>query len=108
MFQAQGTSMLWPILNIIFGLVVAGIITYRLGWTYKTLTQMERSGMGFIGAAMFLNIAPLISSNPTPYEDWGGTLLRLGCTLFFFGQLLRHRDNNKETVRQAKRHLKRG
>jgi len=99
--------MFWPILNVACGSIVAAILTYRLAIEPHTLTLMERVGMGMVGAGCILTIGPIMSVAPTPYEDWSGTLLRIGCAIFFVGQLLRHRHLNAAAKRQARRHLRR-
>lgn len=94
----------WPLINVIAGLSVAVILAYRLAREPQLLTVMERIGMGLVGAGCVLTIGPLLSVAPTPYEDWSGTLLRVGCAVFFVGQLLRHRHNNDAMIRAARRH----
>lgn len=98
--------MVWPILNMTFGLIAAGIIAYRLAGDGEPLTFMERVGFGFVGAGMILTIGPVMFDSPTPFEDWSAALLRFGFVIFLIGQLLRHRHINAAMVRQARRHLK--
>jgi len=97
--------MTWPILNMLCSLTVAVIIGYKLFCRPQAFTLMERIGMGVLGAGMILTVGPIMSTTPTPFEDWSGTLLRLGCAVYFLGRLMKHRHNNAAAVRQARRHL---
>lgn len=97
--------MVWPLINVAAGLIVAAVLAYRLLCDPDTLTSWERYGAGLTGAGMILTIGPILFIEPTPFEDWGGTLIRIGNAVFFLGQLLRHRHNNAAAKRQARRHL---
>ncbi|HVQ09516.1 MAG TPA: hypothetical protein VMS43_13880 [Allosphingosinicella sp.] len=99
--------MFWPVINMIASMIVAGIVTYKLGWRATGFTCMERIGMALTGAGCILSIGPIMWSAQTPFEDWSGTLLRLGCAVYFIGRLLKHRHNNQAAIRQARLHLKR-
>lgn len=89
---------LWTILNIISGIVVALILSYKLILHSERFTLIERLGMALIGAAMILNLGPLAATTalhcrmPTPFDDWGGTLLRAGCAVYFIGRMLNIRS----------------
>ncbi|MEA3044583.1 MAG: hypothetical protein QOH47_2421 [Sphingomonadales bacterium] len=97
----------WPIINMASGLLAATILAYMLARKPERFTVVERVGMGAVGAGCILTIGPIMSVAPTPFEDWSGTLLRLGCAVYFVGRMSRHRFNNWLAVRQARRHLKR-
>lgn len=97
--------MFWPVLNMVASLIVAGIVAFKLARKPGNFTPMERFGMAMVGAGSLLTIGPIMSAAPTPFEDWSGTLLRLGCAVYFVGRLLRHRHNNAAAVRQARHHL---
>lgn len=99
--------MIWPVINVICGLIVAAILTYKLTALVDRFTATDRAGMALIGAGMILTIGPILSSAPTPYEDWSGTLIRVGCVVYFGGRMLRHRLANIAAVRAARRHLRR-
>lgn len=96
---------LYPTLNIIASLLVAGILTYKLIWRADRFTCMERVGMGLIGGGSILTVGPLMSLAPTPYEDWSATLMRLGLAVYFIGRMLRHQHRNAAAVRQAQKYL---
>ena len=98
--------MFWPILNMISGLIVAAIVAYKLAFKGASFTLTERLGMGLAGAGCILTIGPIMYVEPTPYEDWGGTLLRVGCAIYFVGRMLKHYHNNQAAIRQARRHLR--
>lgn len=89
---------LWTILNIISGIVVALILSYKLILHSHRFTLIERLGMALIGASMILNLGPLAATTafhcraPTPFDDWGGTLLRAGCAVYFIGRMLNARS----------------
>lgn len=97
--------MVWHLLNMLAGVVVACIVVYTLtakAWKY---TQMERFGAGLVGSGCVLTIGPIMWPGPTPFDDWGGTLLRVGCAVYFLGRLFRHHSNNRAAVKAARQHL---
>lgn len=96
---------IYPLLNIIASLIVAGIIAYKLTARVDKFTVVERLGMGMIGAGSILTIGPLMSVEPTPFEDWSATLLRIGCAVYFYGRMTRHHYNNAAARRQARTYL---
>lgn len=98
---------LYPFLNVLFSLIVAGILAYKLTCRADRFTLMERVGMGMIGSGSLMTVGPLMSAAPTPFEDWSATLLRAGCAIYFVGRMLRHRHNNASAVRQARAHFRR-
>lgn len=100
--------MFWPCLNATLGVIVACILVYKLVWRAHRFTWVERLGMGLLGASMILTLGPILSEHPTPFEDWSGTLLRVGCAVYFVGRLTRHRMNNAAMRRQAGERLGRG
>lgn len=98
------TFSIYPFLNIIASLIVAGILTYKLTVRVHKFTCMERLGMGLIGAGSLMTIGPMLAEG-TPFDDWTATLLRFGCAIYFIGRLLRHRHNNAAMVKQARLHF---
>lgn len=96
----------WPIINMTSSLIVAAIVAYKLGWKPDRFSFMERGGMSLVGAGCILTIGPILYVEPTPYEDWSGTLLRIGCAVYFLGRLLKHRHANAAAIRQARAHLR--
>lgn len=96
--------MFWAILNGIFGLSAAGIVTYKLVVIPYKFNRLELLGMGLIGSGMVLTIALLLERD-TPFDDWSTALLRAGCCVYFVGRLLRHRLANWTMKRQARAHL---
>lgn len=84
----------WIILNIVAGIIVAMVLSYKLILHSHRFTLIERFGMAMIGAAMILNVGPLAATTafhcrqPTPFDDWGGALLRVGCAIYFIGRML--------------------
>lgn len=97
--------MLWPVINVIAGAICTAIIIYKLSVKLDRFTRMEQVGMGMTAAGMVLTVGPLIAHDPTPYDDWSGTLLRVGIAVYFIGRQLRHRHNNASARRAARRHL---
>lgn len=95
----------WAIINATSGLLAAMIVAYEMAWLPDKFTPAERGGMGLIGAGMILTIAPILSEAPTPYEDWSGTLIRVGFAVYSIGRMTRHRYNNWLAKRQARRHF---
>ena len=98
--------MLWPVLNVLAGLVVAAIVVYKLTVLVDKFTPLERFGLGGIGGSVVLTMAPVMSVYPTPYEDWSGTLLRVGCAVYFIGRVTRHRYWSSVARRAAEAHLR--
>ncbi len=81
----------WAIVNAVLSSVVFGIVAFKLAVWHDRFNAMERFGMGLLGAGCLLTLGPILSDGPTPFEDWSGSLLRVGCTLYFIGRILRHR-----------------
>lgn len=83
----------WALLNVVTSMIPTLIIVYKLAAYPTFFTALERWGMGAIGAALVLRVAPIVSaglfSHDTPFDDWATTLLGLGLTLYFVGRLLR-------------------
>ena len=65
---------------------------------------MERIGMGLLGTGALLTIGPILWPEASPFEDWSVALFRLGCVIYLFGRLLKHKHANDEMVRQARRY----
>lgn len=95
----------WALINAVSGALAAAIVAYELAWLANKFTPAERVGMGLVGAGMILTIGPILSVAPTPYEDWSGTLIRIGIAVYSIGRLTRHRYNNWAQRRQARRHF---
>lgn len=98
--------MIWPILNAAAGLIAAGIIAYKLVVLPWKFTPIELTGMGLLGGGMVLTVGPILSTIPTPFEDWSGFLIRLGVAVYFTGRATRHRYNNWVAVRHARQHMR--
>ncbi len=81
--------MTFAIINIVSGIIVAGFVSYLLGAYGHRFNWLERIGSSLVGAAMILSIGPLLTRGVTggssPYDDWSGTLLRVGLATFFVG-----------------------
>jgi hypothetical protein len=88
----------WSFANIALSAVVFAILFFKLMAHFDQFNSAERIGMGLLGAAMIMNIGPLlmIHGGPfhcheaTPFDDWGSTMLRLGCAIYFVGRMIRH------------------
>lgn len=77
-------------INFSLSLVIGGILAYKLGWLSQRFSGPEMVGMGFIGAGAILTIGPLLWPGQSPYENWSGTLLRIGLCTYFVGRLIRY------------------
>lgn len=89
-------------LNVLASLIVAGIITYKLTALSEKFTIVESVGMGLIAAGVVMTIGP-ITFKPSPYDDWSGTVMRVGLAVYFVGRMTRHRWNNYLQRRQAEK-----
>lgn len=83
--------MFWPILNTLASVVAAAIITYKLACLHDHFSRVELAGLSLIGAGLILTIGPILSTAPTPFEDWSGTMIRVGLSVYFVGRMLTHR-----------------
>lgn len=81
----------WPYINALASIVAAAIISYKLTCLHGRFNRAEMAGMSLIGAGLILTIGPILSTAPTPFEDWSGTMVRVGLSVYFIGRLLRFR-----------------
>lgn len=95
----------WPLFSMFWGGLAAAVLGYILVSKPTSFTRWERTGFGLVAAGLVLTIGPIMSTAPTPFEDWSGALLRVGLAIFAVGNLMRHRHNNAAAVRQARAHL---
>jgi hypothetical protein len=97
----------WPIFNAawsVLGALALAVLLIRKPFHF---TPPERAGLSLLAAGMILTIGPILSTAPTPFEDWAASLLRVGGAVFAVGHLARHWLNNRAAVRQARAHLER-
>lgn len=93
----------WITLNALCSIVVAALLSYQLILYGDRFTAIERYGLSIIAASMIINLGPALAvtnnifhcRNPTPFDDWGGTLLRIGCVTYFGGLLLDFRARSR-------------
>lgn len=86
--------MMWPIINTIASAAAALIIAYKLICLHQRFNLTARIGMGLIGGGLVLTIGPILSTAPTPFEDWSGTMVRIGLSVYFIGQMLKRRQHS--------------
>lgn len=81
--------MTWVIVNSLASVIVFVSICYLLGAHGHRFNLLERLGFGLTGAGAILTIGAVMSRQDivlhSPYDDWSGTLLRLGIMLSMFG-----------------------
>lgn len=92
--------MIWTWINIALSVLVASIVSVKLGFWHDRFNLPERVGMSLLGAGCVLTIGPILTPVDSPFEDWAGSLFRLGCAIYFVGRMLRHRE---EVLSQRKR-----
>lgn len=81
--------MTWAVINIFAGMVVACLVSYLLGAHGQRFNVIERVGLGLMGGGSVLTIGPILTRaviiDASPYDDWSGTLLRIGCAVVLLG-----------------------
>ncbi len=81
--------MTWAIVNIFAGMTVACLVSYLLGAHGDRFNIIERIGLGLMGGGSVLTIGPILTHaviiGISPYDDWSGTLLRIGCAIVLLG-----------------------
>lgn len=81
--------MTWAVINIFAGMVVACLVSYLLGAHGHRFNIIERVGMGLMGGGSVLTIGPILTrsilTGASPYDDWSGLLLRVGCAIVLLG-----------------------
>lgn len=107
----------WIIINAVASVIVTAIIVYKMGWLHSKFNSAEMVGMGLIGAAVVLNIGPILARGfafgatlDTPFDDWASTMLRVGMAFYFLGRISRvwkHDRPNKQMVKQGRAHAAR-
>lgn len=100
---------MFHIASALLGLVVAGLLSWKLLAFPDQFHFVERFGMGLVGGTMILRIAPVLSSpDQTPFSDWATAIMSLGLVLMHGGRLrrlIRHAARNQRAVDAAKAHL---
>lgn len=85
--------MAWGLINIATSLFVVLVVVYKLAAYPDRYNPVEKVGMGVIGSSMLMLIGPilakyqLVADVHTPFDDWAGVLLRMGCAVYFLGRL---------------------
>lgn len=82
--------MIWIAINVALSSVVGGIVAVKLALWHARFNLVERVGMGLLGAGCVMTIGPILAPH-SPFENWAGSLFRLGCAIYFCGRMLRHR-----------------
>jgi hypothetical protein len=104
----------WVIINAFASIIVTVIVVYKMAWLHSKFIATEMLGMGMIGAAVVLNIGPIVARGfafgatlDTPFDDWASTMLRVGLAFYFYGRISRlwkHDRPNKRMVEQGRAH----
>lgn len=85
----------WAILNVLTSLIPTMIIVYKLANYPEHFNALERIGMGMLGCALTLSVAPILGKAvfpvDTPFDDWSRTMLGLGLTVDYIGRIMRDR-----------------
>lgn len=81
--------MTWAIINALSGTIATSLIAYLLGAYGHRFNALERVGFGITGAGMILTVGPILSRHivpdPSPFDDWSATLLRVGVSISLCG-----------------------
>ncbi|WP_103728963.1 hypothetical protein [Novosphingobium sp. HII-3] len=96
--------LIFDALNVMASLIVFGIIAFKLMTRAERFTPIERFGMALLAAGCVMTIGP-ITHRPSPYDDWAAMLMRMGAATYFVGRITRHRYNNWQMRRQARRRM---
>lgn len=109
--------MTWVIINTVTSIGVVLILIYKLSRLAVTFSWIERIGMGMLGAALTMNIAPIVANGSvyncpvsTPFDNWAAFLLRIGLATYFTGRMMRHFKHkwaNERAVDQARAYYQR-
>jgi len=83
--------MTWIIINVALSSIVGLIVAVKLGLWHERFNQWERVGLGLLGAGCLMTIGPIMTIG-SPFDNWSGSLLRLGLAIYFAGRMLRHRS----------------
>lgn len=94
----------WAIFNAVLSVIVFGVLGYKLLVLPDGFSFWERLGMGMIGGGCLLTIGPILWTEPTPYEEWAASLLRVGVAIYFISRMLKHHHANRAMVRQARQY----
>jgi hypothetical protein len=101
--------MIWAIVNIVSGLIVCLIVSYKMGAYPEKFTFPEMAGMGMIATSMLLRVGgPILSrevGGDSPFDDWSVTMLHVGLATYFTARMVRHQWNNMLMKRDARQHL---
>lgn len=99
-----------------FNMAVSIILTMMVSWALvrfgEGMIEVERLGLGLIGGSSFMTLAPIYGSVyqiETPFDQWSGILLRVGCLIFAIGRVVRiyrHQLRNQAQVDAARAHLR--
>lgn len=83
--------MIWISINVVLSIVVGVIIAIKLTVWIDRFNCPERVGMGLLGAGCILTIGPILLAHGSPYENWSGSLMRIGLATYFLGRMCRHK-----------------
>ncbi len=100
----------WTLLNATLGAAVAFMLAYKLFMHSEWTACAERIGMALIGAALILNIGPILAragmpygiGPQTPFDDWASALLRIGLVTYFGARTLKHWRANQQQIAISK------
>jgi hypothetical protein len=97
---------IWDALNTLARAGVVAILIYKMIWLSPKFTPIEMAGMGTTASGCFMTMA-VIWAPESPFRDWASTLFSWGVLLYFVGRMTRHRWNNREQRKIARRHFAR-
>jgi hypothetical protein len=107
----------WIIINAVASVIVTAIVVYKMAWLHSKFNTTEMLGMGLLGAAVVLNIGPILARGfafgatlDTPFDDWASTMLRVGLAFYFLGRISRvwkHDARNERMVKAGRAHAAR-
>ncbi len=79
-------------INATLRVLLTLLLAYKLVHYHYSFNAMEKAGMGVMGGATFLTIAPVLDfrHEGTPFDGWAGTALTAGALCYFIGRMSRH------------------
>jgi hypothetical protein len=103
--------LIFAIGNTIARLALTLFIAVAIDIYADDLNKTERVGLGLLGGSSFMTIGPIWGSYQrvqTPYDQWSGFLMTMGCLIFAGGRmwrLHRHRLRNRRARDEARQYL---